>query len=626
MERKIVYHRRKLKAQTIFAIFICVLAVAGFLLKNPGGNLFSQETALHPDVTDNRNQKQARKEFDEQLKKIFKEEVTDDSLTLNYTLKHPEKYGISEKEPTLGTFSLESLKEGLMVSENRLAMLRTFDFEKLTEEQKLLYDIIYQTSEQNLKAADFLEYSEVLSPSSGIQAQLPVFFAEYHFYQKKDVELYLSLLEKIPEYFEDILVFEKEKSQKGLFMSDTTVQEVIRQCEEFTKEPEKNYMIAVFQNMLQKLDGLSEKEKKEYMKKNRKAVLEYVIPAYQNLVRGLKELKGSGKNGGGLCHFEKGKKYYEYLAQTKTGSERSIKQMILLLDEKMSEYKKEMSGLMTKEPSAYYEAQSVQYKYNTPKKALKHLKKCTEKDFPQITEEAGPSKETGKDGRSGSAGEISYEIKKVDASLEDSMSPAFYLTPAVDDYTNNVIYINESERYDLSKAFTTLAHEGYPGHLYQHCYFRSKSPNPLRCVIHVGGYTEGWGVYSEIYSYDHAGLKKDVAKLLKLNTLLTLCVYAKTDIGIHHEGWTYKETQKFLADYGFGKKSAKTIFDSIVAAPADYLQYTIGYLEIQGLEERAKKELGKKFKQKAFYDFFLSIGPAPFSVIEDRMKTWMESM
>lgn len=503
--------------QKLFAIILCFLAAAGFFLKNEGSSLLSKETISHPKVTDSRTKEQTEKEFDEQLMKIFREEVTDDSLTLNYTLKNPKSYGISEQEPVLGNFSLDSLKESLMVSENRLAMLKTFDFEKLTEEQKLLYDIIYQMSEQNLKAADFLEYSEVLSPATGIQAQLPVFFAEYHFYQKKDVETYLSLLKKLPDFFEDIIAFEKEKSKKGIFMSDITAQAIIGQCEEFIKEPEKNYLISIFKNMLEKLDGVSEKERKEYIEKNKEAVLKSVIPAYQNLIRALKDLKGSGKNDGGLCHLKKGKKYYEYLAQTKTGSKRTVMQMKELLDKKISEYKKEMSELMTKEPSAYYEAQSVSYPYDMPEKSLKHLKKCTEKDFPKIetlsddaqnAEKNDTSSSITPDSEKNKESEISYEIKKVDASLEDSMSPAFYLTPAIDDYKNNVIYINESKKYDLSKAFTTLAHEGYPGHLYQHCFFRAKSPHPLRCVIHVGGYTEGWGVYSEIYSYDQAGLKK----------------------------------------------------------------------------------------------------------------------
>lgn len=601
-------HKKKKapKKQAFLAILICVLALGGFFLKEQELGLFSVGTMLHPQVKDSRSKEEARTDFEEQIDKIFKEEVTDDSITLNYTLKNPENYGISEDKPTLGTYSLESLKSSLLVSENRIAMLETFDFDKLTEEQQLIYDIVYKMSKQNLEAAELLEYSETLAPATGIQAQLPVFFAEYNFYQKKDVENYIALLKQVPDYFTSIIEFEKQKSEKGLFMSDITAQAIIEQCKEFIENPEKNYMITIFDKKIAAVDGLTDKEKTDFTGQNKQAVLESVVPAYQKLIDGLTALKGTGKNDGGLCHLKHGKKYYEYLVKVKTGSDRSVEKMDSLLDDKISGYKKDMSELMTKYPSAYYDAQSVTYQYDTPQKSFDRLRECAQKDFPVIPEE------------------ISCELKTVDASLENSMSPAFYLVPAIDDYQNNVIYINGSDKYDLSKAFTTIAHEGYPGHLYQNCYFRSTEPSPLRLMFHVGGYTEGWGIYAEIYGYDKAGLDKNVAKLLKLNTLLTLCIYAKTDIGIHEKGWTYKETQTFLSDYGFSKTNARSIFDAIVADPADYTQYTIGYLEIENLREKAKEALGEKYEDKKFYEFFLSIGPAPFAVIENRMETWLK--
>lgn len=597
--------KKKIPKKRLVAILICLIGIAGFTCEQAGIFKNTKDVLVYPKVEDSRTKEQARKDFDAKLQNIFMEEVTDDGLTLNYTLKNPANYGIKENAPTLGNVSLEDLKSSLMVSENRVAALETFDYKKLTEEQKLIYEIIYQMSKKNLESADFLEYTEVLGPTSGIQAQLPVFFAEYHFYSKNDVTNYLSLLKQVPDYFKQIISFEKQKSDKGLFMSDVTAQAIIAQCEEFVKNPEKNYLINIFAGKLAQVPGLTQEEKTAFAAQNSDIVKNSVIPAYQTLIEGLTKLKGTGKNDAGLSYFEKGKQYYEYMVQSGTGSDRSVKEMDKWLDEKIRDYKKEMYALLEKNPSAYYTAQSAKYKYDTPQKAMEYLKKCTEKDFPKLD-----------DG-------ITWQIKTVDPSLQDSMSPAFYLTPAIDDYKDNVIYVNESKKYDLSKAFTTIAHEGYPGHLYQNCYFRSGNPSPVRCVIHVGGYTEGWGVYSEIYGYDKAGLDKDTTKLLKINTLLTLCVYAKTDIGINYKGWSYKKTVEYLDTYGFSKKNAKTIFDSMVAEPGDYMQYTIGYLEIERLEQKAKKELGGRFDRKKFYDFFLSIGPAPFSIIEEHMEQWM---
>ncbi|MFR5970913.1 MAG: DUF885 family protein [Clostridium sp.] len=54
------------------------------------------------------------------------------------------------------------------------------------------------------------------------------------------------------------------------------------------------------------------------------------------------------------------------------------------------------------------------------------------------------------------------------------LSPAFYLTPPIDEPAANVIYINHAAKYRHQNLHATLAHEGYPGHLFQNCYFREK--------------------------------------------------------------------------------------------------------------------------------------------------------
>lgn len=600
------YGKGKSGKAAVLALFVCVLALAGMVCYQRQIGPFAQSTLTHPKVADNRSKEEARQDFNNLVNEIFKEEVTDSTLTLNYMLKDEKAYGIEDKIVSLGSYSLEELRNSLMVSENRVATLETFDYDKLTDEQQLIYDIVYLMSKQNMESADFLEYAQCLGPTTGIQAQLPVLLAEYNFYDKEDVEQYISLLGLVPEYFSEILSFEQNKSKEGIFMSDTTVQAIIDQCKAFVKEPEKNYLITVFNKRIKEVEGLSEAEQEKFCAENKKAVLESLIPAYNNLIEGLGKLKGTGKNKNGLCYFEKGKEYYAYLVKSKTGSGRSLDEINTLLDKKISKLKTEMADIMAKSPDVYYDAQDLTYPYQEPEKAMEHLKEAIQKDFPALNED------------------INCQIKAVDESLEESMSPAFYLTPAIDSYKENVVYINKNERYDLSKAFTTIGHESYPGHLYQTCYFQSQNPSAIRSIINVGGYTEGWGTYAELYSYDLADIDKKVAGLLKKNTLTTLCIYAKADLGVNYLGWDYEKLQTYLTDFGFSKSNARTIFDSMVAEPGGYMEYTLGYLEIEALYEKAKKGLGDKFVKKDFHEFFLSIGPAPFVIIEDRLDKWIE--
>lgn len=594
------------KAKAVI-ILLCIIFLGIFIFNQDNFTLFKSLSVIkHTD--DKRSPEETQKDFDDFINTVFIEEVSDDSITLNYSVKNKQQYGLAGTLPSLGDVSIKSMQDSLFISENRLASMETFNYDNLTDEQQIIYDIIYTMLKQNLESSGILEYSECLGPVSGIQAQLPVLLAEFNFYEKDDIDTYIELLKLVPSYFDSISKFEKEKSEKGLFMSDTTAQAIISQCNEFVETKDENYLITVFNSKIREFKGLSEDEITSYIDSNKKAVNECVIPAYKDLINTLVELKGTGKNDNGLCGFKKGKEYYEYLVKSTTGSYRSISEIDRLLSNALSNSQQEMAKIMTSSPDVYYKAQEFEYPYKEPEKAIDYLKEAIKKDFPLLGDD------------------ITCKVKYVDKSLEESLSPAFYLTPAIDAYKENVVYLNKNEKYDLSEAFSTIAHESYPGHLYQNCYFQSLNPAPVRSVINCGGYSEGWATYAELYSYSIAGIDKDVAKLMVQNTIATLCVYGKADIGINYMEWDFKKLQEFLSDYGFSKSQSRTVFDSMVAEPANYLQYTLGYLEIEELKKEAQNKLGNKFNLKDFHQFFLSTGAAPFSVIEDYLGKWIEEI
>ena len=504
------------KARVII-VLLCIIFLGIFVFNQEKFTIFKSLPTIKQS-SDKRSPEETQKDFDEFINAVFIEEVSDDSITLNYSVKNKQQYGLEGTAPTLGEASIQSMKDSLFISENRLASMETFNYDNLTSEQQLIYDIIYNMLKQNLQASGILEYSEHLGPVTGIQAQLPVLLAEFNFYEKDDIDTYIELLRLVPAYFDSIIEFEKYKSSKGLFMSDTTAQAIIDQCNEFAETNDENYLITVFNNKIKKFEGLSEAETTSYINSSTKAVTECVIPAYKNLINALVKLKGTGENDNGLCGFEKGKEYYEYLVKAQTGSYRSITEIDRMLSNALSETQQEMAKIMTVSPDVYYKAQELEYPYKEPEKAINYLKDAIKKDFPAL------------------ADDIKCEIKYVDKSLEESLSPAFYLTPALDAYKDNVVYLNKNERYDLSEAFPTIAHESYPGHLYQNCYFQSLNPAPVRSVINSGGYSEGWATYAELYSYGISGIDKDVAELMVQNTIATLCVYGKADVGVNYLG------------------------------------------------------------------------------------------
>lgn len=609
--RYIKYNTQKPPVKNIGKIHILSRIMALVILVTFAGIFFQyyqhgDGQIRHHKVLDTRTQEQSRQDFDNLMMQIFRSEVMSDSLTLNYMVKNPQTYEISETTPSLGHYSLQEMQADLAISENWIASMESFDYDKLSEEQKLTYDVIYSVLKQSIGSMDLLEYSECLSPTTGIQIQLPVLLVEYHFSDKASVEKYIQLLGMVPAYFQEILVFEEQKSADGLFMSDRTLESILSGCVNFISNPEQNYLITTFESRLQNIQ-LTEEEKKVLTESNREAVLKQVIPAYQSLVDGLTKLKRSGKNKTGLCGLKKGKDYYAYLVHSKTGSNRSIPEISALLDKTIEENKKVMANLAVENREIYTKAQQVQYPCEKAEETIQYLQKEIAKDFPALPEG------------------IECQVKYVDKSLEDVMSPAFYLTPCMDDYQHNTMYLNGNASYDLSKAFTTIAHESYPGHLYQTCFFMSKEHSPVRNIVNISGYTEGWGTYAELYSYNLANLETEIQTLLYTNTLLTLTIYAKADLEVNYNGWSKKQLKSYLSDFGFSKTSCQAIYDSVIAEPAGYMPYTLGYLEIEELRETAEQELGESYTNQKFHEFFLQIGPAPFVVLQDRLKQWVKA-
>ena len=215
--------------------------------------------------------------------------------------------------------------------------------------------------------------------------------------------------------------------------------------------------------------------------------------------------------------------------------------------------------------------------------------------------------------------ETALQVKYVPEEMEEHLSPAFYMIPAIDNTEENVIYINQTKMGDDLTLFTTLAHEGYPGHLYQTVFFEGTDPDPVRSLFGFGGYVEGWATYAEMCSYYLTPLSKEQATLLQKNASIILALYALADMGIHYEGWSRLDTVSFFCSYGITDAAAvEQIYELIIGSPANYLKYYIGYVEFLEL----KKEWAEKadeFSQKEFHEAVLRVGPAPFETVEEYM-------
>lgn len=525
---------------------------------------------------------------------LFQQEVSSNTINLHYSLQNPEKYGITDAPITLGAFQSDSISTQAVIENWDLA-LHKFPYNNLSKENQLTYDILSYYFDLLKIGTSYSLYEEPLSPVTGIHAQLPVLLAEYQFVEKEDVQTYLALLETLPDYFSSLCNFEYQKSNAGLFMSDTTADAVISQCNAFIDMGEENYLLSTFEERIKNILSLSTKDVSDFVQQNKKIVMTSVLPAYKNLASTITNLKGTGKNTQGLCYFPEGKDYYSYLATSGTGSSRTVEELKVLIQNQIAADLMD-SQLVLEENFSYIEETATITQ--SPDTILQTLKTEISNAFPDAIS-------------------VNVQVKYVPNALEEYLSPAFYLIPAIDNYNENTIFINRAHSLDDIHLFTTLAHEGYPGHLYQTTYYAATKPDPIRTLVNFKGYVEGWATYAEMCSYYLSDLEKPYATLLQKNNSSILGLYSAADIGIHYDGWSFEETLAFFSTYGIeDEEIIREIYELIIGDPANYLSYYIGYVEILELKKEAIEKQGETFSQKEFHQRLLEIGPAPFEIIE----------
>ena len=546
-----------------------------------------------------REQEDQNAEFEAYTEELFCSEVSSNTINLHYTLKNPEDYGITEDAAVLGSFETDTDMVKASV-ENMRRSLEDFSYDNLDLQNKITYDILEYQIKAAEQSADFILYEEPLGLVSGVQTQFPVVLSEYQFYDSQDVETYLELLEMTGAYFDSLIKFEREKSSAGLFMADYALDTVIEQCQAFLDMGDGNYLYSTFVDRIKDVNELTEEEKSDYIQDNALAVSDCIFPAYEKLISDLEQLRGSGKNEKGLSYLPEGIDYYELVVRQSTGSERSVEEMEDLTRRQITddlEAMEKVLGITTEEA----QEAAAAIAQTSAELILTRLQEGISGTFPE-------------------APDTVLEVKYVPEEMEDHLSPAFYMIPAIDNTEQNVIYINQAHMSDDLTLFTTLAHEGYPGHLYQTVYYESTDPDPIRSIMDFGGYVEGWATYAEMGSYYLTPLSKEQATLLQKNSSIILGLYALADMGIHYDGWSRMDTVAFFSNYGItDAETVERIYELIIGSPGNYLKYYIGYVEFLELKKEWAEEKGEAFSQKEFHEAVLEVGPAPFEIVEEYM-------
>jgi uncharacterized protein (DUF885 family) len=357
------------------------------------------------------------------------------------------------------------------------------------------------------------------------------------------------------------------------------------------------------------LDFLTPTQKEELSGRNQTLIETSFMGGYAYLAEHLDELKGLQSNVGGLFHLEGGKEYYQALFSSATGTTILVDDAFDYIKTKISYYYGEYYGLSAN-PTILREYRALKFTELTPDEMVAFHRTMLAGKFPALSIDP------------------EYLIKRVDPSMEKNFSPAAYFLSPIDAMVTEVMYLNNLYTKDTNYIYTTLAHEGYPGHLYQHVYFKSETDAPMiRHLLNFSGYQEGWASYVENLSVWY-GTGTDRAKSLYLaNQDFNAALTALIDMGIHYYGWSVVELGQYLnTNYGFNATGYQDLYNQLVEVPTNVQEYYFSYFTILDYKQEVAEALGNDlFSVLEFHKVLLDTGPAPFHIIKAELDRYVEA-
>lgn len=540
----------------------------------------------------------AKESFSDFEDELFQEMMSEDYTTLHFSLRDYQKYGIEKPDVNIGDASWDDYEDNVEDCDEYLKKLQSFDYDSLSETEQKDYRTIAFYLERNKELNSYPYFDWAFNSAEGVIDNLLTTFTEFVFYEKEDIDDYLATLASVPAYLDQCLENTKKQAAKGYFLTDAMLKATEDAIEKFVDKKDDNELIKIFDENIDAFDGLSAEEKEAYKKKNREIVLNAYIPSYEKVAEELQKLKGSRKADYNVSSLDGGSEYYAALARYKTSIDADVETILDICTQYIEKSVDELYDIMQN----HSEVTEETLDFDSAEDVLSYLEGHLDA-FPVLDK-------------------VYYNVQYLDPSVANDSIVAYYLSPPVDDMRDNVIKINGDNVSDVLDLYTTLAHEGFPGHLYQTNYYIQQQPSLLRTQLTMMGYQEGWGMFAEGQALHVSGLSEYASEYQKINIELNYVLSAAVDLGVNGLGWSTKDVSKYLDRLDLNSSIAKDLYDFATLQPGTILPYGVGVAMFELLENKAKNALGNDFDQKAFNEVLLNDGNRPFEVVEDDVNAY----
>lgn len=546
--------------------------------------------------------------FDALDKELFCWHATMDGFSFHMLVADPVAMGIDPASVpmTFGEFTEEDSKRIAAEANVFLTRLLEIDREKLDEQRQFSYDVAQQTLEDYANSTIYEYLYEPLTEYSGLHSNMPLNFALLKIEDERDVEDYLTLLSDLPRYYGQVLAYEQKRAELGIFMTEGALDGVLEDCKTLIDAKDTIFLIGTFADAIDKLDSLTEEQKAAYRKRNEEILKNEFVDAYETLYNGLNDLRKDCREYEGVCRLgNEHKDYFAYCVSKEGNNQLSVEEALELLRDEYDHIHEDFVNLVIHNQDLAKMNDKITS--GDMERDLDELKKIASQILPELPTHT-------------------LTLEDVPEELEQMFPPAAYVKPAVDEWRDNTVFINLAQPSDT--LFLTLAHEAYPGHMYQYVYQRGlEGVSLLQKTLHLGAYAEGWSQLSEymvsqnqtVYQADYVQFTFDYAMMI--NALVpSIC-----SILVNYYDYDREALTLYIDGLGLiGTMVCELFYPIVIDQPYYFFEYGIGYAQLSQLMRNAQEDLGETFELSAFLKAYLDLGPGYFNLVQERMDVWVD--
>ena len=515
-------------------------------------------------------------------------------------------------------------------------MQETFDYDLLTDEAKISYDIAIYQYEQAAAANEFRRRQYQFHQMTGPHSFLPNFMINFHKVETADdMNAYIARIGGVSRAIGQALERAQLAADEGVHAPRFAYEGARDQATALiTGAPfEGDGDAPLWADANRKIDALveagdiDEATADEMRDRARQALIDEFKPAYDALIAWFDEdIANAPATATGVGILPDGEAYYEERLAASTTTEMTADEIHELGLAEVARIRAEMEAIkeqvgfegslqefftFVREDDQFYYPNTDEGREAYLQAARDHLAFIEGKlpEFFGLLPKAG------------------LVVKRVEAFRERDGGAQHYFPGTPDGSRPGIFYahLSDMKSMPIPQLEVIAYHEGNPGHHMQNSIAQEVENLPeFRNQANFTAYGEGWALYSELLAKEMGAYEDPYSDFGRLTTEIWRAIRLVVDTGLHSKGWTEEEAIEYFTENS--PAAAGQIVSEVqryIVIPGQATAYKVGMLKIQELRARAEAELGDAFDIRSFHDTVLGGGAMPLDILERRVDAWI---